>query len=162
MRVLRLFRVLCAGPSLFVSEDALESPMHTFTCLYMLPYINVCTCTYMDIHVQALVPMPRGRGYMYLYVYMYMCVYMCVCVYVNISIHICIYRHSFLCHVDVDKALAEAAAANQLIKPGTYTTRLECTLRVHACADGRPAGEVAEAENISIYLSIYLSIYRYI
>ena len=93
-----------------------------------------------------------------------MCVYIsiCVCVYVNISIHICIYRHSFLCHVDVDKALAEAAAANQLIKPGTYTTRLECTLRVHACADGRPAGEVAEAENISIYLSIYLYIYRYI
>ena len=81
MRVLRLFRVLCAGPSLFVSEDALESPMHIFTCLYMLPYINVCACTYIDIHVQALVPMPRGRGYMYLYVYMYMCVCIYVCVY---------------------------------------------------------------------------------
>ena len=37
MRVLKRFRVHCAGPSLFVSEDALESPMHIFTCLYMLP-----------------------------------------------------------------------------------------------------------------------------
>ena len=44
-----------------------------------------------------------------------------------------IHRHSFLCHVDVDKALAEAAAANQLIKPGIYTARLECTPRVYAC-----------------------------
>ena len=97
--------------------------------------------------------------YVFICIHVYVCVYTCVCIYVNISIHICIYRHSFLCHVDVDKALAEAAAANQLIKPGTYTTRLECTLRVHACADGRPAGEVGEAENIYIYIYIYIYMY---